>query len=204
MTFVLGLTGSIGMGKSTTASLFRRRGIPVYDADQVVHALYRNEAIPLVDHLFPGVVREGIVDRVALGKIVFENPDALRQLEASIHPLVHRAETEFVIQARDGAVPLIVLDIPLLLEKDREGCCDAVIVVSTDFLEQRRRVLMRPDMTEDRFNRIREQQVPDDMKRKRAHVVIKTGRGVEDADRQVAAVIRMFSGLRGRNATGGS
>ena len=137
-----------------------------------------------------------MIDRVTLGKIVFGNPDALRRLEAIIHPLVHRAETEFVVQARESAAPLIILDIPLLLEKNREGRCDAVIVVSTDFSEQKRRVMSRPDMTEEKFNQILERQVPDDLKRKRAHIVIETGRGIEDADRQVAALIKMFNGRR--------
>lgn len=203
MTFILGLTGSIGMGKSTTAQLFRQRGVPVYDADQVVHDLYRKEAVPLVAKLFPTAVKDGMIDRVALGKIVFGNPDALRRLEAIIHPLVHRAETEFVVQARESAAPLIILDIPLLLEKNREGRCDAVIVVSTDFSEQKRRVMSRPDMTEEKFNQILERQVPDDLKRKRAHIVIETGRGIEDADRQVAAIIKMFNGRRGRFKAGG-
>ena len=194
MTFILGLTGSIGMGKSTTAQLFRQRGVPVYDADQVVHDLYRKEAVPLVAKHFPAAVKDGMIDRVTLGKIVFGNPDALRRLEAIIHPLVHRAETEFVVQARE---------IPLLLEKNREGRCDAVIVVSTDFSEQKRRVMSRPDMTEEKFNQILERQVPDDLKRKRAHIVIETGRGIEDADRQVAAIIKMFNGRRGRFMAGG-
>lgn len=198
MTFILGLTGSIGMGKSTIARLFRRRGVPVYDADQVVHDLYRKDAVPLVAKLFPAAAKDGVIDRGVLGKLVFGNSDALHRLEAVIHPLVHQAEAEFVRRARACAVPLIILDIPLLFEKNREGRCDAVIVVSTDFSEQKRRVMSRSDMTEEKFNQIIERQVPDDVKRMRAHVVIETGRGIEDADRQVAAIIRMFNGRRGR------
>lgn len=198
MTFILGLTGSIGMGKSTTAHLFRQRGIHVYDADQVVHDLYRNEAVPLVEKLFPAAVKDGAIDRVELGKIVFGNPEALQKLEEIIHPLVHRAEREFVAKARESGAPLIVLDIPLLLEKNRAARCDAIIVVSTDFSEQKRRVLSRPAMTEDKFNQILARQAPDEVKRKHAHIVIETGRGIEDADRQVAAIIKTFIGRRGR------
>ena len=198
MTFILGLTGSIGMGKSTTARLFRQHGVPVYDADQVVHDLYRNEAVPLVQKLFPAAVKDGAIDRVGLGKIVFGDPEALQKLEEIIHPLVHRAEREFVVKARESGIPLIVLDIPLLLEKHGEARCDAIIVVSTDFSEQKRRVLSRPAMTEDKFNQIFARQVPDHEKRKRAHIVIETGRGIEDADRQVAAIIKAFRGRRGQ------
>src|SRR3712207_4885450 len=125
MTFVLGLTGSIGMGKSATAAILRRLGVPVHDADAAVHALYRGRAVPLVAAAFPGTVREGVVDRAALGATVLDDPDRLRQLEAIVHPLVRDEEEAFLRRALAAGAPLAVLDIPLLFETGGEVRCDA-------------------------------------------------------------------------------
>ncbi len=194
MSFVLGLTGSIGMGKSATAALFREAGVPVHDADATVHALYRGEAVPLVEAAFPGVTRDGQVDRVALGARVMNDAAAMGRLEAIVHPLVRQAEVRFLEQARRQGHRLVVLDIPLLFETGGDKRCDAVVVVSAPAPVQKARVLARPGMTEERFAAIVGKQSPDSVKRRRAHVVIDTGRGFESARRQVQDIIRCFSG----------
>jgi len=200
MTFVLGLTGSIGMGKSTTSQLFRDKGIPVYDADATVHALYRDKAVPLVEAAFPGSVVNGVVDRKRLSDKVLSDVDAIKRLEAIIHPLVREAERVFLRDALARCVPLVVLDIPLLLETSGQDRVDAVLLVSTDYSVQKARVLARPGMTEEHFKAILARQMPDSEKRKWAHLIIDTGRGEDDARRQVDAVIRTFSGRNGHAA----
>jgi dephospho-CoA kinase len=198
MTFVLGLTGSIGMGKSTTAALFRRRGVPVHDADATVHQLYRGKAVPLIESAFPGSVSHGVVDRVRLGTMVMHDPEAMARLEAIIHPLVREAEAEFSRAARRRACPLVLLDIPLLFETKGETRCDAILVVSADPSVQKARVLARDGMTLERFDAILARQWPDSDKRRRAHAVIDTGHGLDHAARQVDSLIRAFSGRPGR------
>ena len=200
MTFVIGLTGSIGMGKSATAELFRARGVPVHDADATVHALYAGKAAPLVEAAFPGTVKDGVVDRATLSPFVLGHPDAMKKLESIVHPLVREAEKSFLRQAVLRSVPLVVLDIPLLLEGGAEARCDAIIVVSTDPSVQKARVLARPGMTEERFTSILARQLPDSEKRARAHLVIDTGHGLDHAGRQVDAAIRVFSGRKGHVA----
>jgi dephospho-CoA kinase len=195
---ILGLTGSIGMGKSTTADFFRAAGVPIHDADGTVHRLYSGEAAPLIEATFPGVAASGTVDRVKLGQAVLGKPDALKALEAIVHPLVYRAEQDFLARCRADGRRLVVLDIPLLLETGGEARVDAVIVVSAPAGTQRARVLARPGMTPDKLDAILARQMPDVEKRKRAHVVIDTGLGFEAARRQVQAVIRAFAGSRGR------
>lgn len=197
MTFVLGLTGSIGMGKSATAELFRVRGVPVYDADATVHALYRGTAAPLIEAEFPGSVIDGAVDRAKLALLVVGNSEAMKRLEAIVHPLVRSAERDFLVQAMKSSAPLVVLDIPLLFETKGERRCDAIIVVSTDYTVQKKRVLARPNMTEERFTALLARQMPDAEKRKRAHVMIDTTHGLPDAAKQVEAVIRAFNGRKG-------
>ena len=184
-----GLTGSIGMGKSTTAQMFRDAGIPVYDADATVHELYRGEAVPLVEDIFPGSTHNGVVDRDKLGKMVFGNPASLKRLEAVIHPLVHRKEQEFLENARKSGEPLVLLDIPLLFEVSGENRVDVIIVVSASAEEQRKRVLARDGMTEEKFEAILSRQVPDEEKRKRADYVIDTGKGMDHAREQVSDII---------------
>ena len=200
MTFVLGLTGSIGMGKSATAQLFRERGVPVHDADATVHALYHGKAALLIEEAFPGTVVDGVVDRTRLSPYVLGNPAAMKRLEQIIHPLVREAERVFLDRAVQSATPLVVLDIPLLFETMGERRCDAILVVSTDVETQKARVLARPGMTDERFSQILARQVPDQQKRQRAHLVIDTSHGLAHAGAQVDAAIRAFIGRTGRAA----
>ncbi|OWJ66272.1 dephospho-CoA kinase [Inquilinus limosus] len=176
---ILGLTGSIGMGKSTAAAMFRRDGIAVHDADAVVHDLMRRggAAVPAVAKAFPEAVRDGAVDRRALGALVFGRPEALRRLEAILHPLVRRRMRRFLQQAGRRGDDLVVLDIPLLFETGGERFCDAVAVVSAPRLIQRQRVLARPGMTKEKFAAILAAQMPDREKRRRADWVVPTGLG---------------------------
>jgi len=200
MTFVLGLTGSIGMGKSTTSQIFRDKGVPVYDADPTVHALYRGKAAPLVEAAFPGSVVEGVVDRKRLSAMVLGNSESIKRLEAIVHPLVREAERTFLREALAQSLPLVVLDIPLLLETGGQDRVDAIILVSTEYSVQKARVLARPGMTEEHFKAILARQIPDQEKRKQAHLIIDTSYGVEDAGRQVDAAIRTFTGRNGHAA----
>ena len=200
MTFVLGLTGSIGMGKSATAEMFRRLGIPVHDADGAVHALYRGEAAPLVEAAFPGSTRDGVVDRAMLSDCVLGDVEALRRLEAIVHPLVRRAEQAFVATQTARRAPLVVLDVPLLLETGGEARCDAVLVVTAPTEVQRARVLARPDMDEARLDAILAKQMPDAEKRRRAHFLVDTSRGFASAEGQVQAIVRALAGRPGRSS----
>lgn len=200
MTFILGLTGSIGMGKSTTADLFRALGVPVHDADAAVHALYRGEAVPLVEAAFPGTTANGSVDRAALSARLLGKPEDLARLEAIVHPLVARERDRFLDRVRSESAPLAVLDIPLLFETGGQVLCDAVAVVSAPEPVQRARVLARPGMTPEKLEAILSRQWPDSRKRAHAHVVIDTSRGIEAAARQVADVARAFAGRSGRRA----
>ena len=195
---ILGLTGSIGMGKSTTAAMFRQAGIPVHDADAVVHELYAGRATPVIRQAFPGVVSGGIVDRKRLSEAVLDNPEALEELETVVHPLVAEERDKFLSRHRAAGRPLVVLDIPLLFETGGERLVDKVAVVSADPEIQRKRVLDRPDMTEDKFAAILSRQVPDSEKRKRADFIIDTGSGVEPARHAVAGIIAELSEDRSR------
>ncbi len=188
---ILGLTGSIGMGKSETARMFLAEGVPVFDADAAVHALMSagGAAVAPVEAAFPGVVRDGAVDRKLLGARVFNDPEALRRLEAIIHPLVRRMEQDFVADAAARGAPIVVLDIPLLLETGGEGRCDKVVVVTASPEVQKARVLARPGMTEERLAAILAKQMPDAEKRKRADYVIHTEFGLEEARREVRQLI---------------
>jgi dephospho-CoA kinase len=186
---VLGLTGSIGMGKSTTAAMFRDLDIPVHDADATVHDLYRGEAVQPVAARFPGALKDGVIDRKALSALLAEAPDGFRDLEAIIHPLVRAREAAFLAKEREKGVPLVVLDIPLLYETGGEARVDKVVVVTCDPETQRARVLARPGMTEEKFQLILSRQMPDAEKRRRADFIIDTGRGLEAARKQVEEVI---------------
>jgi dephospho-CoA kinase len=195
---ILGLTGSIGMGKSTTAAMFAAEGVPVNDADAVVHELYRGKAVPLVGAAFPDAIVDGLVDRNRLSASVLGDPAALKRLEAIVHPLVREAETEFLARHRAAGTPLVVLDIPLLFEVGAEGRVDRVAVVSAPADVQRSRVLARPGMTVEKFEAILAKQVPDAEKRARADFVIDTGRGLEPAR---ADVVRIIGELIGEGST---
>ena len=190
---ILGLTGSIGMGKSTTAEMFRDAGIDVYDADATVHALYSGAATPLVEAAFPGTSAGGVVNRKKLGDRVLGDADALKRLEAIIHPLVHGEQQKFLAAAREAGAKLVVLDIPLLFEGGRENTVNAVIVVTASEEIQRKRVLARPGMTNERFENILEKQIPDAVKREKADFLIDTGLGMDAAKKKVAEIIQSVS-----------
>jgi dephospho-CoA kinase len=192
---ILGLTGSIGMGKSTTAAMFRDAGIPVYDADAAVHRLYAGAAAPLIEQAFPGVVRDGAVDRSLLGPMVIGKPEAMQRLEAIVHPLVRQEEKAFLVQATQSRAMLAVLDIPLLLETGGEARVDAVAVVSASAAIQRQRVMARPGMTQERFMALLAKQMPDAEKRRRAHFIVDTGQGLPHARRQVHDIIKTLAGV---------
>lgn len=185
----LGLTGSIGMGKSTTAQMFRHEGIPVHDADQAVHELYNGPASSLIEAAFPGTVFSGSVDRKTLASKVFNDPEALARLESIIHPLVHKAEAAFLEEHEKSGTPLVVLDIPLLFETGAEKRVDKVLVVTASAKVQRERVLKRPGMSEDKFAAILSRQLPDAQKRARANFMIDTGLGMDSAQREVRKII---------------
>jgi len=197
---ILGLTGSIGMGKSTAAAMFRHDGIAVHDADAVVHDLLGRggAAVPAVAQAFPEAVRDGAVDRKALGALVFGKPEALRRLEAILHPLVRRRMRRFLQQAGRRGDRLVVLDIPLLFETGGERFCDAVAVVSAPQLLQRQRVLARPGMTEKKFAAILAAQMPDREKRRRADQVVPTGLGRRPARLALRALRRRVLARPGR------
>lgn len=192
---VIGLTGSIGMGKSTTARFFADAGVPVYDADAAVHRLYAGDAVALVEAAFPGVTTAAGIDRRALGRRVLGDAAALRRLEAIVHPLVRREEERFLADAeRDGAA-VAVLDIPLLFETGGERRVDAVVVVTAPPAVQRERTLQRPGMTEAMFDAVLAKQLPDPEKRRRADFVVDTSEGFDSARRQVRAILAQAAAL---------
>jgi dephospho-CoA kinase len=188
--FVLGLTGSIGMGKSTTAKMFAEEGVPVHDADAVVHRLYEGDAVPLIEAAFPGTTGHGKVDREKLGKRVLGDTEAIKRLEQIVHPLVAKARDKFLGEAEKSGAAVALLDIPLLYETKGEGRCNAVVVVSAPADVQRQRVLARPGMTEQRFETIIAKQMPDAEKRRRADFVVDTSQGFDHARAQVHDIVR--------------
>ncbi|CDN93285.1 dephospho-CoA kinase [Agrobacterium tumefaciens] len=190
---VIGLTGSIGMGKTTTAKLFAEEGVPVLDSDEVVHALYRAEAVGLIETAFPGTTVSGGVDRQKLGEVLRENPANFGKLEAIVHPLVREKQEAFLAKAREEARQFALLDIPLLFETAAEERVDRIVVVSCAPDIQRQRVLSRPGMTEEKFEMILARQMPDAEKRQRADFVIDTGNGVEAARDQVRGILQRLA-----------
>ncbi|MER9653252.1 dephospho-CoA kinase [Mesorhizobium sp. M0152] len=192
---VLGLTGSIGMGKSTTAKMFAEAGVPVHDSDETVHRLYAGKAAPLVEEAFPGTTTDGVVDRAKLGARVFGDAAALKKLEAIIHPLVRADAEAFLAKHRNAGESITVLDIPLLFETGGRGRVDKVVVVTAPAEIQRQRVLARPGMTEEKLASILAKQVPDAEKRRQADFVIDTGQGLDAARAQVEAIIRQMTGV---------
>lgn len=191
---VLGLTGSIGMGKTSAARSLRRLGVPVHDADATVHRLLGpgGKAVPAIRRLFPQAVENGAVNRRTLGGIVFADPAALRQLEAVLHPMVREEERTFLKRMRRRRQPLVVLDIPLLYETGGAARMDAVVVVSAPALLQARRVLARPGMTPEKFAQILRQQTSDAEKRRRADFVVTTGLGHDRSLRQLKRIVRLI------------
>ncbi|MCC3861825.1 dephospho-CoA kinase [Pseudemcibacter aquimaris] len=191
----LGLTGSIGMGKSETARMFRDLGVPVFDSDAIVHELMGidGEAVDLVEDAFPGVKNNNQIDRKELGKRVFGDDGALIKLEKIIHPMVSNKRDEFVEMAKIDGHDVVVFDIPLLYEKSYETLCDYVVVVSAPASVQRERVLARPDMTEKRFAEILSKQVPDNEKREKADFIVQSDQGFDYAERQVKEILEKVS-----------
>jgi dephospho-CoA kinase len=187
--FILGLTGSLGMGKSTTARFFAEEGVPVHDADAVVHRLYQGEAVNAIEAAFPGTISGGKVDRNKLAERVLGDAAALKQLEAIVHPLVHEAERRLLAEAEARGEEVAVLDIPLLFETGSDRRVDAVVVVSAPPEVQRARVLERPDMTIEKLESILAKQMPDAEKRRRADFVVDTSSGFDAARAQVRAIL---------------
>jgi dephospho-CoA kinase len=189
MTFILGLTGSIGMGKSATAKMFVDEGVPVHDADAVVHRLYEGEATPLIEAEFPGTTSGGKVDRAKLGERVLGNAEAIKRLEQIVHPLVTKARERFLAEAKRKGASVAVLDVPLLYETGGDARCDAVVVVSAPDDVQRARAFERPGMTADKLAAILAKQMPDAEKRARADFVVDTSQGFDHARAQVREIL---------------
>ncbi|MBZ9963788.1 dephospho-CoA kinase [Mesorhizobium sp. BR1-1-2] len=194
---VLGLTGSIGMGKSTTAKMFAEAGVPVHDSDETVHRLYAGKAAPLVEAAFPGTTDARGVDRAKLGARVLGDAAALKRLEAIIHPLVRADADAFLARNRAAGAPLAVLDIPLLFETGGRDRVDKVVVVTAPAEVQRQRVLARPGMSEEKLASILASQVPDAQKRRQGDFVIDTSQGLDAARAAVAAIIAKLTGVSG-------
>ncbi len=186
---ILGLTGSIGMGKSTTAKLFAEAGVPVYDADAAVHQLYEGEAAPAIEAAFPGTTANGKVDRPKLSARVVQDPAAIKQLEQIVHPMLGASRQKFFAAAEAAKAPVVVLDIPLLFETGGEKRVDAVVVVSTSPEVQRERVLARGTMDEAKLDAIIAKQMPDAEKRKRADFVVDTSHGLEPVRAQITHIL---------------
>ena len=200
--FILGLTGSIGMGKTATAKMFAEEGVPVQDADAAVHALYEGKATPLIEAAFPGTTAHGKVDRVKLGTMVIGKPEAMAKLEKIVHPLVAQERVNFLAGAEKAGADIVVLDIPLLYETGSDMNCDAVVVVSAPAPAevQRQRVLARPGMTEERFAAILAKQMPDADKRARADFIVDTSQGFDAARQQVREILRQVRKMQAKTS----
>jgi dephospho-CoA kinase len=196
--FILGLTGSIGMGKTTTTRLFAEEGVPVHDADAAVHRLYDGEAAAAIEAAFPGTTAGGKVDRDKLSRRVVGDAAALQKLEAIVHPLVRKSETQFLAAAKARGEKVVVLDIPLLYETGGDRRVDAVVVVSAPSEAQRARVLGRPGMTADKLAALLAKQLPDAEKRKRADFVVESGHGIEHARKQVREILAQVAKMAAR------
>jgi dephospho-CoA kinase len=186
---VLGLTGSIGMGKSTTAKLFAEAGVPVYDADATVHQVYESEAVPAIEAAFPGTTVNGKVDRARLSARVVNDPAALRQLEQIVHPMVGAYHRKFIDEAERSGAPVAVVDVPLLFETGGEKRVDAVVVVTTSPENQRARILARGTMTGEALDSILERQLPDAEKRKRADFIVDTSHGLDPVRERIRDIL---------------
>jgi dephospho-CoA kinase len=186
---VLGLTGSIGMGKSTTASLFVEAGVPVYDADAAVHRLYEGEAVKAIEAAFPGTTADGKVDRTRLSARVVHDPYAMKRLEEIVHPMLGASRQKFLEDAERSGAPVAVVDVPLLFETGGEKRVDAVVVVTTTPEVQRERILARPNMTGEKLQAILARQMPDAEKRKRAHFLVDTSHGLDPVRAQIRDIL---------------
>jgi dephospho-CoA kinase len=186
---ILGLTGSIGMGKSTTAKLFAEAGVPVYDADAAVHRIYEGEAAPAVEAAFPGTTVNGKVDRNKLSARVVHDPAAMKQLEQIVHPMLGASRQKFLSDAEQAGAPVAVVDVPLLFETGGEKRVDAVVVVTTSAEIQRQRILARDNMTPEKLDAILARQLPDAEKRKRAHFVVDTSHGLDPVRARIRDIL---------------
>ena len=186
---ILGLTGSIGMGKSTTAKLFAEAGVPVYDADATVHMLYEGEAVPAIEAAFPGTTADGKVDRNKLSARVVHDPAAMTRLEEIVHPMLGASRQKFLRDAEQSGAPVAVVDVPLLFETGGEKRVDAVVVVTTTPEIQRRRILARPNMTDEKLDAILARQMPDVEKRERAHFVVDTSHGLDPVRARIRDIL---------------
>jgi dephospho-CoA kinase len=186
---ILGLTGSIGMGKSTTAKLFAEAGIPVYDADATVHSLYEGEAAPSIEAAFPGTTVDGKVDRTRLSARVVHDPAAMKQLEQIVHPMLGASRQKFLDEAEQSGAPVAVVDVPLLFETGGEKRVDAVVVVTTSPEIQRQRILARDNMTSEKLDAILARQLPDAEKRKRADFVVDTSHGLDPVRARIRDIL---------------
>jgi dephospho-CoA kinase len=186
---VLGLTGSIGMGKSTTAKLFAEAGVPVYDADATVHQIYEGEAAPAIEAAFPGTAVDGKVDREKLSAQVVHDPAAMKRLEQIVHPMLGAYHKKFLDDAERAGAPVAVVDVPLLFDTGGEKRVDAVVVVTTDLEQQRRRILARDNMTPEKLDAILARQLPDAEKRKRADFVVDTSHGLEPVRLRIREIL---------------
>jgi dephospho-CoA kinase len=196
--YVLCLTGSLGMGKSRTASFFAEAGVPVHDSDAAVHALYEGEAVPLIEEAFPGSTAGGKVDRAKLATMVLGDETGIARLEAIVHPLVAKLRDQFLAEAQARGEPVVVLDVPLLFETGGERGCDAVVVVSAPADIQRRRAFERPGMTEEKFAALLAKQMPDAEKRRRADFIVDSSQSFDHARTQVRDILRAVARIRGR------
>ena len=186
---ILGLTGSIGMGKSTTATLFAEAGVPVYDADAAVHKLYEGEAAPAIEAAFPGTTSDGKVDRKKLSARVVHDPAAIKQLEQIVHPMLGASRKKFFDDAERSGAPVVVVDVPLLFETGGEKRVDAVVVVTTSPENQRERIMARGTMTQEALDSILARQMPDAEKRKRADFVVDTSDGLDPVRAQIKDIL---------------
>jgi dephospho-CoA kinase len=197
---ILGLTGSIGMGKSTTAKLFAEAGVPVYDADATVHSLYEGEAVPAIEAAFPGTTANGKVDRGRLSARVVHDPAAMKQLEGIVHPMLGASRQKFLQDAEQSGAPVAVVDIPLLFETGGEKRVDAVVVVTTTPEVQRERILARADMTGEKLDAILARQLPDAEKRKRADFVVDTSHGLDTVRARIRDILNQAAKLPQRRS----
>jgi len=186
---IVGLTGSIGMGKSTTAKLFAEAGVPVYDADAAVHKLYEGEAAPAIEAAFPGTTSDGRVDRKKLSARVVHDPAAIKQLEQIVHPMLGASRQKFFDDAERSGAPVVVVDVPLLFETGGEKRVDAVVVVTTSPENQRERIMARGTMTQEALDSILARQMPDAEKRKRADFVVDTSDGLDPVRAQIKDIL---------------
>jgi dephospho-CoA kinase len=196
--FVLCLTGSLGMGKSTAAKFFAECGVPVHDSDAVVHSLYEGDAVPLIERAFPGTTSGGKVDRNALALKVLNDGAALARLEAIIHPLVTASREKFITDAEARGAPVVVVDIPLLFETAAQSQCDAVVVVSTSAEIQRARALQRAGMTEEKFAALLAKQMPDAEKRSRADFIVDSSQSFDHTRAQIRDILQTVAKMRRR------